>query len=116
MEHLQIAYDFTVIVIGFAALAIAGFWALKTGETYLRNFCVVYTLYTLVLIVSILKKYLILNVENFSEWSDYIISGVNYILNFAVLVAAIHFFLEIYQVRSRKGITTAFLVMMVICA
>lgn len=116
MEHLQIAYDFTVIVIGFAALAIAGFWALKTRETYLRNFCVVYTLYTLVLVVSVLRKYLALNVESFSERSDYTISGVTYILNFAVLVAAIHFFLEVYQVRSRKVITTAFLVMMVACA
>jgi DNA-binding CsgD family transcriptional regulator len=102
-------------VIGFAALSIVGFWALKTRETYLRNFCIVYILYTLVLVVSVLKKYLALNVENFSEWWDYIISGINYILNFAVLVAAIHFFLEIYQVRSRKVITTAFLVMMVVC-
>lgn len=115
MEHLHIAYDFTVIVIGFAALSIAGFWALKTRETYLRNFCIVYILYTLVLVVSVLKKYLALNVESFSEWWDYIISGVNYILNFAVLVAAIHFFLEIYQVQSRKVITTAFLVMMMVC-
>ena len=115
MEHLQIAYDFTVIMIGFAALSITGVWTLKTRETYLRNFCIVYILYTLVLVVSVLKKYLALNVEGFSERSDYMISGVNYILNFAVLVAAIHFFLEIYQVRSRKVITAAFLVMMVVC-
>jgi DNA-binding CsgD family transcriptional regulator len=115
MEHLQIAYDLLVIIIGFAALAIALFWASKTRETDLRNFCISYALFTLVLVVLLLKKYLFLNVEDYSAWSWYLISGILQLLEFAVIVAALHFVLGIYQVRSRKVITAAFLVIMLVC-
>lgn len=114
MGHLQIAYDLVVIMIGFAALSIAGFWAFKSREAYLRDFCVLYMLYTLVLITSLLKRYLSLNVAGFSGWSAYIISGVNQVFSFAVVAAAIYFFLELYRVKSRKLIAWAFLLMLVV--
>ena len=63
MEHLQIAYDLFVIMIGLAALSIVVFWAARTGESDLRDFSIVYTCFTLVLIVLMLKKYLFLNVD-----------------------------------------------------
>ncbi len=115
MEHIQIAYDICVIIIGFAALSIAFFWALKTGQFDLRDFCILYTLYTLILIVLVLKKYLFLNVETYSAWSWYYISGAYQLLNFAVIVATIHYFLGVYQVRSKKVLISAFLLLMLIC-
>ena len=115
MEHLQIAYELLVIILGFAALSIAVFWALKTKESDLRNFCILYALFTLVLIVLVLKKYLFLNVETYSPRSWYLISGVLQLVNFAVLAATLHFLLEIYQVRLRKAITFGFLVTILIC-
>ena len=115
MEDLQIAYDLLVIMIGLAALSIAAFWALKTRESDLRDFCILYALFTLVLVVMVLKKYLSLNVETYSALSWYYISGVDQILNLAVIVATIHYLLGVYQVRSRKLITSGFLVMMLVC-
>src|SRR5512138_3945291 len=86
MEHVQIAVDLLVILIGFAALATAVSWALRTGESHLRNFCVVYALFTLVLIITVLKKYLFVNFQGYSAWSWYVISGCLQVVNFAVVV------------------------------
>jgi DNA-binding CsgD family transcriptional regulator len=115
MEHLQIAYDLLVIIIGLAALSIAVFWASKTGESDLRNFCTLYALFTLVLLILVLKKYLFLNVESYSARSWYFLSGVQQFVDFAVIVAALYFVLGIYEIRSRKVITFAFLVVVLIC-
>src|SRR5215510_6848120 len=115
MEHLQIAYDLLVIMIGLAALAIVGVWAFKTGEVYLRDFCVVYAMFTLVLVITVLKKYLFLNVAGYSARSWYVISGIDQAFHFAVIVAAIHFFLRIYEVRHRKVITVAVLLVSLVC-
>jgi DNA-binding CsgD family transcriptional regulator/heme/copper-type cytochrome/quinol oxidase subunit 4 len=116
MEDIQIAYVLFVIMIGLAALSIVAFWAFKTRESDLRDFCILYALFTLVLVVMVLKKYLFLNVETYSARSWYFISGVEQVLNFAVIVATIHYFLGVSQVRSRKWITLALLLLTVICS
>src|SRR5215212_7776533 len=109
MEHLQIAYDLFVIMIGLAALSIVVFWAARTGESDLRDFSIVYTCFTLVLIVLMLKKYLSLNVADYSARAWYALSGVDETLNNAVIVALIHFLTGVYRVRYRRAITIAFL-------
>ena len=114
MGHLEIAYDLLVIMIGLAALSIVVFWAVRTGESDLRDFSIVYTCFTLVLIVLMLKKYLSLNVEDYSARAWYLLSGLDEILNLAVLVAVIHFFTGIYKVRQRRAITVVFVVMMLV--
>jgi DNA-binding CsgD family transcriptional regulator len=114
MEDIQIAYYLLVILIGFAALSMAAFWAYKTREADLRSFCTLYALFTFVLIVLVLKKYLFLNVENYSARSWYFISGILQLLDFAVIVAAIHFLLGVYQIRSRRVIAFASLLVMMI--
>ena len=90
MEHLAIAYDLLVIMIGLAALSIVVFWASRTGESDLRDFGILYTCFTLVLIVLLLKKYLSLNVADYSARAWYLLSGLEEALNFAVIVAVIH--------------------------
>ena len=115
MEHLQIAYDLLVILIGFAALSNAVVWAAKTRESDLRNFCVLYALFTLVLVILVLKKYLSLNVESYSTRSWYYVSGALQLVNLGVMVAALHFVLGVYQTRSRKAIIFALLLMMLVC-
>ena len=115
MEHLEIAYDLLVIMIGLAALSIVVFWAARTGETDLWDFSILYTCFTLVLVAGLLKKYLFLNVEDYSARAWYGLSGAEQMLGFAVIVAAIHFFTGVYQVRYRRGITIAFLAMMLVC-
>lgn len=114
MEHVEIAFDILVILIGFAALAIAVSWASRTGEAYLRNFCLVYALFTLVLILDLLKKYLLLNVEGYSAGAWYIISGLLQVVNFAVVVALIHFFLAVYEIRGGKTLALISVVLMLI--
>ncbi len=69
MQHLLIAYELGVIMIGLATLAIAGFWAFRTREAYLRDFCIVYALFTVLLVIALLKKYLSLNVADYSRLS-----------------------------------------------
>jgi DNA-binding CsgD family transcriptional regulator len=115
MEDIQIAYDLLVILIGFGALSITVFWAIKTRESFLRDFCVLYALFTLILVVLVLKKYLFLNVESYSARAWYFISGIDQILNLAVIVATIHFLLGVYQIRSRKILTSGFVLLMLIC-
>ena len=115
MEHLLIAYDLFVIMIGLAALSIVVFWAARTGEADLRDFSILYTCFTLVLIVLLLKKYLFLNVEEYSARAWYLLSGAEQALNFAVIVAVIHFFTGIYRVRLRRAITIILLVIMFVC-
>ena len=115
MEHLQIAYDLFVIMIGLAALSIVVSWAARTGEAYLRDFNILYLCFTLVLIVGVLKKYLFLNVEDYSARAWYGLSGAEQVLGFAVIVAAIHFFTGVYPVRYRRTITIAFLGIMLVC-
>ena len=83
MEHLQIAYDLFVIMIGLAALSIVVFWAAKTGAADLRDFSILYICFTLVLVVMVLKKYLFLNVEDYSARAWYGLSGAEQILGFA---------------------------------
>ncbi len=114
MEHLQIAYDLLVIMIGLAALSIVVFWASRTGESDLRDFSIVYLCFTLVLIVLLSRKYMTLNVAGYSAGAWYALSGLDELLSFAVIVAVIHFFAGVYQVRYRGAITAAFAVMMVV--
>jgi hypothetical protein len=115
MGHLEIAYDLLVIMIGLAALSIVIFWAARTGESDLRDFSIVYTCFTLVLIVLLLKKYLLLNVPGYSAQAWYALSGLENGLNLAVIVAVIHYFAGVYQVRYRKAITAGFSGMTLVC-
>ena len=114
MEHLQIAYDLLVIMIGLAALSISVSWVLRTGEADLRNFCLLYALFTSVLVITVVKKYLFLNVAGYSAWSWYFISGILQLFSAAVVVATIHFLLVAYHVKARKWLSIAFLLMMII--
>lgn len=115
MEHLQIAYDLFVIMIGLAALSIVIFWAVRTREADLRDFSILYACFTMVLVVGMLKNYLSLNVEDYSARAWYLLAGAEQALGFAVIVAAIHFFTGVYRVRYRTGITVAFLAIMLAC-
>lgn len=115
MEDLQIAYYLCVIMVGFAVLAIAGFWTFKTKDADLRNFCIVYALFTVVLILSVLMKYLSLNVEGYTSRTWYAIQGVHQIVNPSVIVAVVYYFLGVYQIASRKIIFGSFLITWLIC-
>jgi len=116
MEHLLIAYDLAVILIGIMALAMTFFWVSKTRKTNLRNFWFLYAFVTLLLIMMMLKKYLSVNVANYTPQVWYVISGLQQIINFAILVAANQYFLGIYQVGSRKIFTSLFLFAMFVFA
>jgi DNA-binding CsgD family transcriptional regulator len=114
MDDLQIAYDLLVIMIGFAALSIAVVWAIKTGEAYLRDFCILYALFTLVLVNLVVRKYLFLNVESYSARSWYFFSGIDLVLSYAVIVALTHFLGGVYQIRARRAVSLTFLGLMLV--
>lgn len=116
MEHLLIAYDLLVIMIGLAALSIVVFWAVRSKEADLRDFAILYTCFTLVLVLGLLKKYLSLNVESYSARAWYLLSGTEQVVGFAVLVGAIHFLAGVYRVHQRRWITAVFLALMLGCA
>ena len=116
MNHLQLAYDLLVIMIGLAALSIAAFWASKTRETFLRDFSVLYALFTLVLILSMVIKYMSLNLEAVPSGAGFTLIGLRQIANFGVIVAAIHFLHRLYRFKSGNILTLLFLAVMVVCA
>lgn len=114
MEHLQIAYDLFVIMLGLVALSISVSWAIRTGEANLRNFCLLFGLFTAVLLITVVKKYLALNVAGYSARSWYFISGILQFFSFAVVVGTIHFLLGAYQVKGRRGWIAASLLIFII--
>jgi DNA-binding CsgD family transcriptional regulator len=114
MEHVEVAYEFCVIIIGVAALFTSVTWAWRTGDSDLGNFCIVYSLFTAVLVITVLKKYLALNVAGYTASAWFTISGILQMLSFSVVVAFIHFLLAIYRVPGRAGITVALVAMMVV--
>ena len=116
MEHLLIAYDILVIVIGFIALSNAILWALRKGDNDMGNFSIIYATFTLMLVVVVLKKYLFVNVDAYSGWSWYTISGVYQVLDFAVVVATLHYFLNAHQFRYARRIAALFLLLMLFCS
>jgi len=111
---LVIAYDLCVIMIGLSALSIAGFWASKSKEAYLRNFCILYACYTAIMIVTVLRKYSFLNIANLPSWYGYLLAGINIVISSALVVASIYFLHEIYQLKARKVLTLTFLLIAII--
>ena len=115
MEHLQIAYDFVVIIIGFAALAFAITWATKTGDADLRNFCILYALFTLMMVLTVLRKYLSLNVAGYSASAWYDLSGLLQVTSLGVVVALVNFVLGAFQVARRKAAMSVLLLLTAVC-
>jgi len=115
MEHLLIAYDILIIIIGFAALSNAIGWALRTGQNELGNFSIVYALYTLMVVILVLGKYLFVNVAAYPGRTWYYIWGVYEILDFAVVTAALYYFLEAHQFRFGRRVAAGFVLLMFIC-
>src|SRR5512142_1056766 len=114
MQHIVIAYDLMVIMIGLAALSIALSWVLRTEEADVRNFCILYGLFTAVILTSVLMKYLSLNVAGYTAWTWYRLTGVSMLLNGAVIVATIHFLLTAYRIRGRRPVMLVSALTMVI--
>jgi type IV secretory pathway VirB2 component (pilin) len=69
MDHLAIAYEILVLMVGVACLGFSLLWAARTRESYRRLFCVFYGLFTIFVAVSVLKKYVFLNVSDFRKRS-----------------------------------------------
>ncbi|MBA4385999.1 MAG: hypothetical protein C0410_14770 [Anaerolinea sp.] len=116
MDHIQIAYDLLVIMIGLAALSIAGFWAVKSHEQYLRDFIILYSLFTLALVLSMLVKYIALNLQTIPSEVGFILIGMGQVANFGVLVAAIHFLNGFYKVKKGRLLTLFFVLLLIVCA
>lgn len=116
MEDLQIAYYLIVIMVGFAALVVAGFWAVKTQDSDLKNFCLLYASFTFVLLISVLKKYLSLNVENYAVQVWFILSGISQVANYAVIAALLNFLLHATQIRYQRILNIVILLAMLLCA
>ena len=115
MEHLQIAYDVVVIIIGFAALAFAISWALKTRDGDLRDFCILYALFTLLMVLTVLRKYLSLNVAGYSASTWYYLSGLLQVTSLGVVVALVNYLLGGYKVARRKAATFVLLLLTAVC-
>jgi len=114
MEHLLIAYELLVIMIGLTALSISLSWVLRTGDADVRNFCMPFALFTLVMVIEVLRKYLSLNVEGYSAWNWHFLTRVHMVVNRAVILAAINFLLAAYRIKARKPMMLAFALTMVI--
>lgn len=115
MEDIQIAYYLIVIMVGFAALVVAGFRAFKTRDTDLKNFCILYASFLFLLILSVLRKYLSVNVEGYSVQAWYVISGISQVANCIVVITLINFLLNATQIRYQKILNFIFLFAMLIC-
>ena len=115
MDHLLIAYDILAILIGFIALFSTVFWALKTGQNDLGNFSIIYGLFTLMMVILVLKKYLFVNVAAYSTQTWYYISGVYHVIDYAVIMATLYYFIDAHQFRYGRRVAAVFLLLMLFC-
>jgi DNA-binding CsgD family transcriptional regulator len=115
MDHLLIAYDILAILIGFTALFNSVSWALKTGQTDLGNFSIIYGLFTLMMVVLVLKKYLFVNVAAYSTQTWYYISGIYQVIDYAVVMATLYYFIDAHKFRYGRMAAAMFLLMMLFC-
>ena len=114
MDHLLIAYDILVIIIGFAALSNVVVWALRTGQNDFGNFSIVYAIFTLMMVILVLGKYLFINVAAYPGRTWYYIWGVYEILDFAVVTATLYYFLDAHQFRLRRRLAAGSVLLMLI--
>jgi DNA-binding CsgD family transcriptional regulator len=114
VEHLLIAYDILAILIGFIALFNTVSWALKTGQNDLGNFSIIYGLFTLMMVMLVLKKYLFVNVAEYSTQTWYITSGVYHVIDYAVIMATLYYFIDAHQFRYGRRVAGVFLVLMLL--
>ena len=112
MDHLLIAYDILVIIIGFAALSNAVVWALRTGQNDLGNFSIVYGLLTLVMVIRVLEKYLFVNFAAYYAQTWYYVLGVHHVIDFAIIMATFYYFIDAHQFRHGRRVAAAFLLLM----
>jgi len=115
MEHLLIAYDILVIIIGFAALSNAVVWALRTGQNDFGNFSIVYGLLTLLMVIRVLEKYLFVNVAAYSAQTWYHISSVHHVIDYAIIMATFYYFIDAHQFRHGRRVAAVFLLLMFLC-
>ena len=115
MDHLVIAYDILIIIIGIAALSNAVVWALRMGRDDLGNFSIVYALYTLMVVILVLGKYLFVNVAAYPGRTYYYIWGIYEALDIAVVTAALYYFLDAHQFRSERRVAAGLVLLMLIC-
>jgi DNA-binding CsgD family transcriptional regulator len=66
------------------------------------------------MLLAVLKKYLFLNTEIFTGRSWYILSGIGQGISLGIVVATIHFFHNLYQIKARKTLDRIFLAMLVV--
>jgi len=112
MEHLLIAYDILVIIIGFAALSNVVIWALRTGQNDLGNFSIVYGLLTLLMVIRVLEKYLFVNVSAYSAQTWYYITNVHHVIDYAIIMAAFYLFIDPHHFRHGRRVAAVFLLLM----
>jgi len=115
MDHLLIAYDILVIIIGFAALSNAVIWALRAGREDFGNFSIVYGIYSLMVVILVLRKYLFINVAAYSGLIWYYTWAIYEVLDFALVMAALYYFLEAHKFRFGRRVAASFLFSMLIC-
>jgi len=115
MDHLLIAYDILVIIIGFAALFNTVVWALRTGQNDLGNFSIVYGLFTLLMVIRVLEKYLFVNVATYSAQTWYYISTVHHVIDYAIIMAAFYLFIDAHQFRHGRRVAAVCLLLMFLC-
>ena len=108
MGHLLIGYYFLVISIGFAALVISAVRAIRSGESYLKLFCLLYAAFTLFLLTSMLRKYAYLNIAGFPPLTGFYLLGIQSSLNFETVLALVVFLHELYAVRGRGILAAVF--------
>jgi DNA-binding CsgD family transcriptional regulator len=97
-----------VVLIGISGLSITFYWNIKSQEKYLRNFSLLYFLFTLLITVEIIQKYLNLNVPQSSTSILFNLYGVSWILDSAIVIVGIYFFQDLYQTHSEKTTTLFF--------
>src|SRR4030067_576751 len=112
MDHLLIAYDILVIIIGFAALFNTVVWALRTGQNDFGNFSIVYALLTLLMVIQVLEKYLLVNVAAYSTQTWYYISNVHHVIDYAIIMATFYLFIDAHQFRHGRRVAAVFLLLM----
>lgn len=108
MDHLAIAYEVLVLMIGLVALSFSLPWAARTGEPYRWYFWAFYGLFTVFVAVSVLKKYVFLNISDFPMRARYVIYGISSSMSYPIVYSSTLFFHGVYRLRRRRALAVFF--------
>jgi DNA-binding CsgD family transcriptional regulator len=108
-DHLLIAYDIFVIVVGCSALMIGILWAVKSEGAVYWSFCALYACFLTLVAVNTVKKYILINLGVGNDAVILTLYGLGILADYGITAAGMYYFHSLYRIPGRNRLLAVFL-------